>query len=93
MERIKSMTDWDDAVDSKNIDLNRFIAAYHQLQELARKRRMDDGTIGPRKLADWVMSTMITGDPLVSAKMTIIPGATTDPRSMAELEQKLADLF
>lgn len=93
MERIKSMTDWDDAVDSKNIDLNRFIAAYHQLQELARKRRMDDGTIGPRKLADWVMSTMITGDPLVSAKMTIIPGATTDSRSMAELEQKLADLF
>ena len=54
---------------------------------------MDDGTIGPRKLADWVMSTMITGDPLVSAKMTMIPGATTDPRSMAELEQKLADLF
>lgn len=93
MERVKSMTDWDDAVDGQHIDLNRFVAAYHQLQELARKRRMDDGTIGPRKLADWVMSTMITGDPIVSAKMTIIPGATTDSRSMAELEQKLADLF
>lgn len=93
MARVKSMVDWDDNADSAVVDLSRFISAYHQLQELARKRRMDDGTIGPRKLADWVMSTLITKDPVLSAKMTIIPGATTDPRGMAELEQKLSDLF
>lgn len=93
MARVKSMVDWDDNTDSAVVDLPRFISAYHQLQELARKHRMDDGTIGPRKLADWVMSTLITKDPVLSAKMTIIPGATTDPRGMAELEQKLSDLF
>ena len=54
---------------------------------------MDDGSIGPRHLADWVLSTLITGDAVQSAGMTIISGATADPRSIAELEEKIADIF
>lgn len=94
MARLKSMVDWDenDAA-TKAVDLDKFMKAYHELKEIARKRRLDDGTIGPRKLADWVMSTMITQDPVTSAKMTIIPGATADTSGMAELEQKIMDIF
>lgn len=91
--RIQSMVDWDENEHGSQIDLDKFILAYHQLQELARKRRMEDGTIGPRKLADWVASTMITNDPILSANITIVPGATSDPKNMAELREKLTDLF
>ena len=93
LSRIKSMVDWDEQRDSKVVDLNRFLKVYKELKELSRKHRMDDGTIGPRKFADWVQSTLVTGDPVISAKMTIIPGASTDPRNMEELEQKLRDSF
>lgn len=92
IERIKAMTDYDDVKDAA-IDLPRFVDAYHQLQEIARKKRLDDGVIGPRKLADWVLSTMVTGDPALSAEITIITGATSDVSGMAELRTKINDLF
>lgn len=92
IERIKAMTDYDEVKDVA-IDLQRFVDAYHQLQEIARKKRLDDGVIGPRKLADWVLSTMVTGDPVLSAEITIIPGATSDASGMAELRTKIDDLF
>lgn len=91
--RVKSMTDYDDAKDGTLIDLYKFVRAYHEMKEIAKKRRLDDGVIGPRHLAGWVLSTMITGDALVSAKYTIVPGATADERGIAELLEKLSDLF
>lgn len=94
IERIKSMVNWDETNPAfANIDLDRFVNAYHQLQEVAHKHRMEDGTIGPRKLADWVLATAIFGDVIKAAQMTIITGATTDKRNKAELLEKLADLF
>ena len=90
--RVKSMTDYDDVAD-KNIDLSLFVKVYKELKEIARKKRLDDGQIGPRKLADWVMSTMITGNPVQSAKWTIISGATADPDGIAELTTKVQDTF
>lgn len=91
--RVKSMTDYDDIKDSALIDLYKFVRAYHEMKAVAKKRRLDDGMIGPRHLADWVLSTMITEDPLVSAKITIVPGATSDERGIAELYEKLSDIF
>lgn len=91
--RIKAMTGFDDATDGKIVDLDRFLQAYHAIKELTQAHRMDDGSIGPRHLADWVLSTLITGDAVQSAGMTIISGATADPRSIAELEEKIADIF
>lgn len=93
LARIKAMTGFDDATDGKIVDLNRFIQSYHAVKELTKTHRMDDGSIGPRHLADWVLSTLITGDAVQSAGMTIISGATADPRSIAELEEKIADIF
>lgn len=93
MERIKSMTGFDDATDGVVVDLDKFVRAYHEFKSIAKKKRLDDGTIGPRKLADWVMSTLVTKDPVMSARMTIIPGATADERGMAELIEKLGDIF
>lgn len=93
MARIKAMVDWNEAEDSQIVDLPLFLKAYKEMKELARKRHISSGVIGPRKLADWVMSTLITGNPRESAEITIIPGASTDPNDMAEFRQKLADIF
>ena len=38
-------------------------------------------------------STLVTGDPVASARITIIPGATADEQGIAELEEKLGDIF
>lgn len=91
--RIKAMTGFDDAKDGSLVDLDKFVRAYHEFKKIAKSKRLDDGTIGPRKLADWVTSTLVTGDPVLSAKITIIPGATADKQGIAELEQKLGDIF
>lgn len=93
LARIKAMTGFEDATDGQIVDLDKFIQAYHAIKELCETHRMDDGSIGPRHLADWVLSTLITQDPVQSARMTIISGATADPRYIAELEEKLTDLF
>ena len=93
LARIKAMVDWDEQEDSLVVDLQLFLKAYKEMKELARKRHISSGVIGPRKLADWVMSTLITGNPRESAEMTIIPGASTDPDDMAEFRQKLSDIF
>lgn len=93
LNRIKAMVDWDEPNDSQIVDLDKFLRAYHMLKELSSKLRISSGVIGPRKLADWVMSTLITGDPVASANLTIIPGGSSDPEEMAELRQKLRDLF
>lgn len=93
IERIKSMTGFDDTTDGKVVELDKFVRAYHEFKAIAKKKRLDDGTIGPRKLADWVLSTLVTKDPVASARMTIIPGATADERGMAELVEKLNDIF
>ena len=90
--RIKSMTGYDDVKDA-DIDLGRFVQAYHGLKEIAKRKRLDDGQIGPRKLADWVLSTMITRDAKTSAEMTIISGATADEAGMEELRQKIEDFI
>lgn len=90
--RVKSMTDYDDTNDA-HIDLYKFVRAYHEIKELVKRHRYDDGQVGPRKLADWVSSTMITGDAMTSARYTIIPGATADSNGMAELMEKLSDIF
>lgn len=91
--RVKSMVNWDEANDSKIVDLDRFISVYRSLQEIARKHRLEDGVIGPRKLADWVLSTLVTENPNQSAQITIIPGATSDARGIAEMKEKLEDSF
>ena len=57
------------------------------------KHRLEDGVIGPRKLADWVLSTLVTENPNQSAQITIIPGATSDARGIAEMKEKLEDSF
>lgn len=90
--RIKSMTGYDDAND-KDVDLNKFVSCYYQLKTIVHDRRLVDGTIGPRKLADWIVSTMITHSVLDSAEMTIIPGATTDENGQEELRQKIQDIM
>ena len=90
--RVKAMVDYDENND-EFIDFNKFVDVYKGLKEIARKRHLDDGQIGPRKLADWISSTLITNDPVESAKMTIIPGATADFRGMQELLQKVEDFF
>lgn len=91
--RVKSMTGFDDAQDGAVVDMDKFIRAYHEFKQIAKRKRLDDGTIGPRKLADWVTSTLVTGDPVASARITIIPGATADEQGIAELEEKLGDIF
>lgn len=91
--RVKSMVNWDETNDSKIVDLDRFISVYRSLQEIARKHRLEDGVIGPRKLADWVLSTLVTENPNQSAQITIIPGATSDARGIAEMKEKLEDSF
>ncbi len=90
--RIKSMTDYDD-VKHSFIDLKLYLLTYREFQRIAKQRRLDDGVVGPRKLADWVLSTMITQDPVKSAKMTIIPGATADDAGIGELTEKLGEKF
>lgn len=91
--RVKSMTGFDDSKDSAIVDLDKFVRAYHEFKQIAKRKRLDDGTIGPRKLADWVISTLVTGDPVASAEITIIPGATADEQGISELSEKLLDIF
>lgn len=91
--RVKAMVDWREDEDASIVDLDVFLNAYHALKELAKKNHISSGVIGPRKLADWVMSTLITGDPILSANMTIVTGGSTDPQEMDEFKQKLRDLF
>ena len=91
--RVKSMVNWDETNDSKIVDLDRFISVYRSLQEIARKHRLEDGVIGPRKLADWVLSTLVTENPNQSAQITIIPGATSDARGIAEMKENMEDRF
>ncbi len=94
LERLKAMVDFDQVPDAASIDLKRFVSAYKQLKEIAKKKRLDDGVIGPRKLADWVQSFLwVTRDPILSAEITIIPGATSDAGGISELRQKIQDLF
>ncbi len=92
MARIKSMTGYKKSEHSY-IDLPLFLKIYKELKAVAKTRRLDDGIIGPRKLADWVSSTMITKDPELSANFTILPGATTDSQALSELKEKLKDRF
>ena len=91
--RVKAMTGFDDATDGKVVDLEKFVRAYKEFKVIAKRKRLDDGTIGPRKLADWVMSTLVTMDPFASARITIIPGATADEEGISELVEKLGELF
>lgn len=91
--RVKSMTGFDDSKDAAIVDLDKFVRAYHEFKQIAKRKRLDDGTIGPRKLADWVTSTLVTGDPVASARITIIPGATADEQGISELCEKLGDIF
>lgn len=91
--RVKAMTGFGDVKDSAVVDMNKFIRAYHEFKQIAKRKRLDDGTIGPRKLADWVTSTLVTGDPVASARITIIPGATADEQGISELCEKLGDIF
>lgn len=92
-ERVIAMTGYDETTDAGIVDLDKFIRIYHEFKQIAKRKRLDDGTIGPRKLADWVTSTLVTEDPIESAMITIIPGATADPDGIAEMREKLDQLF
>ncbi len=91
-ERVRLATGFR-AEDYPNIDLAKFIDAYRQLRETAAKKHMTDGDLGPRQLVNWLLSTMITGDPVVSASMTVIPSATARERGQRELTEKIKDIF
>ena len=91
--RVIAMTGYDEDTDAGIVDLDKFIRAYHEFKQISKRKRLDDGTIGPRKLADWVTSSLVTENPVESAMITIIPGATADPDGIAEMQEKLSQLF
>lgn len=93
IERVKAMTDYDETVHGGIIDLPVFVDAYHRIASVVKKRHVNDGVVGPRKLADWVQVTMVTHSPRQSARKTIIPGATFDKAVKDELCGIVDDLF
>lgn len=76
-----------------DLKLDDFLRCYEGLRKVARDFRLTDGTIGPRKLADWLLASMFCGSPRKAAEMTIIPGGTTDPRGQEELRHKVEEIF
>lgn len=90
--RVKSMTGFDEQA-YPDLKIETFIRAYNELQAISKKHGVDDGVIGPRKLADWVLSSMITNEPAVSANMTIISGATSETDVLEEMDEKIRAIF
>lgn len=92
LARVKAMTDYDDTKNG-NIDLTVFLDAYHKIGAYLRKHHIDDGTAGPRKLADWVQTTMVLDSAREAASITIIPGATSDRQAQGDLMDMICDMF
>ena len=63
----------------------------HSISEYCRENLITDGCCGVRELISWVQSYMVCGDIRESAHYTILPSATADAISRAEVEESCLD--
>ena len=61
------------------------------ISEYCRENLITDGCCGVRELISWVQSYMVCGDIRESAHYTILPSATADAISRAEVEESCLD--
>ncbi len=76
-----------------NLDLDSFIRCYNEMRDVAARDRLTDGTIGPRKLSQWLMASMFMGSVRKAAEVTIIPGGTSDMDGKQDLREKVEAIF
>ena len=63
----------------------------HSISEYCRENLITDGCCGVRELISWVQSYMVCGDIREAAHYTILPSATADAISRAEVEESCLD--
>ena len=61
------------------------------ISEYCRENLITDGCCGVRELISWVQSYMVCGDIREAAHYTILPSATADAISRAEVEESCLD--
>lgn len=65
--------------------------AVTEISEHCRETMISDGSCGVRELISWVQSYMVCGDIREAAHYTILPSATADAISRAEVEESCLD--
>lgn len=85
-ERAMKLTGYDD-----EYTVMQMVDIVNGISDHLYKKGITDGTCGMRSLIDWVLSTLITGDPHKSALYTVISKATTDERERSSLVSSFLD--
>ena len=80
MERVSRITGFTD-----NKVLSEMIKVVQEMHTTCLENMITDGSCGVRELIDWVQAYSVLGDIIKSAECTIIPSATADPESQADL--------
>jgi len=72
-QRAMSVTGCDD--DAMVVNMVQVVS---DMADFCRKNAIADGSVGMRSLIDWIISTEITGDPYLSALITVVSKASSD---------------
>ena len=71
--------------------ISQMVQVVNDMADYCRKNSITDGACGMRSLIDWVISAVISGDPYLSAKYTVISKATADEEDREALITTILD--
>ena len=66
--------------------VKRMAETIKEISERCRETMITDGCCGVRELISWVQSYMICGDPMESARYTVLASVSSDPENRMEIE-------
>ena len=84
-ERVTKITGFDEKI------LLKMIKVVEEIQTFCQENMITDGCCGVRELIDWVQAYQALGDVIEAAMYTVIPSASTDLNSQAEIKKACLD--
>lgn len=71
--------------------VRKMVKCVRKMAEKCQAMMVSDGSCGMRELISWAQSYMVLHDPVEAAKFTVIPSATADEETQAELRSACLD--
>ncbi len=71
--------------------VRKMVKCVRKMAEKCQAMMVSDGSCGMRELISWAQSYMVLHDPVAAAKFTVIPSATADEETQAELRSACLD--
>lgn len=71
--------------------VRKMVKCIRNMAEKCQTMMVTDGSCGMRELISWAQSYLVLQDPIEAAKFTVIPSATADEETQAELKSACLD--